>query len=311
MASNFDFLKNIDNELFEIIEEAQNLFRSEYFNQSVIQTRIYAEKMAKKILANAVSAQTFDDILNNLKDRAQSISEKEFVEDLFFIKKQGNKCAHGETLGAKDALEVIKRAFEAGINWSKNKTKDKKTIEKINGLLFDETLLITAKPEENSLVKKYLERIMPSETAKAQENKEQIREALLNNKQGEFLSGTKNMIDDYEIGNFEGLKDKYGIADPNRYKKETGKKRGRKKEINPKKEEIKEKIKKAKKNLKENINKIEKPPEKNIKKVSEKNSSKKKKKKPETFDTGAFKAILFLVFVLISLALLIELIFNC
>lgn len=90
MASNFDFLKKIDKELFEIIEEAQRLFRSEYFNQCTIQIRIYAEKMAKKIIGKTSATETFDDILNTLKDKIQTEREKEFIEDLFFIKKQGN-----------------------------------------------------------------------------------------------------------------------------------------------------------------------------------------------------------------------------
>lgn len=58
MASNFDFLKEIDSELFEIIEDAQKLFLSEYFNQSVVQVRIYAEKMAKKIIGSTNQEQT-------------------------------------------------------------------------------------------------------------------------------------------------------------------------------------------------------------------------------------------------------------
>jgi len=177
MASNFDFLKEIDNELFEIIEEAQNLFRSEYFNQCVIQTRIYAEKMAKKIAPNTNSAETFDNILNNLKDKIQSVQEKEFIEDLFFIKKLGNQCAHGEETKPSDALEVLKRAFEAGISYSNFKIKNKKMLEKINSRLFDETLLITAKPKENTLAEKYLERAKSSfYDLENKDNEEKINE---------------------------------------------------------------------------------------------------------------------------------------
>ena len=156
MASNFDFLKEIDKELFEIIEDAQKLFRSEYFNQTVIQVRIYAEKMAKKILNSNDSTQTFDNILNCLKDKIQTEREKEFIDDLFFIKKQGNNCAHGEDTTALIALEVLRRAFEVGINYAYSKTKD----EKIDKLIFDETLLITQKPQnENKIIDKYLKHI--------------------------------------------------------------------------------------------------------------------------------------------------------
>ena len=102
MADNFDFLKNIDKELFDSIADAQKLFQDEYFNQSVIQLRIFAEKMAKRVLGTQSSDMTFDDTLNCLKDKIKSQSEKEFIDDLFFIKKQGNKCAHGEDVLAAD-----------------------------------------------------------------------------------------------------------------------------------------------------------------------------------------------------------------
>ncbi len=155
MASNFDFLKNIDNELYETIEDAQKLFRDEYFNQAVIQLRIFAEKMAKNIYGASVKDMTFDDILNALKDKARNEREKEFVEDLFFIKKQGNKCAHGETIGVSETLDTIRRAFEASINYA----AAKKYSKKVDKLVFDETLLITQKPnKEEKLVEKYLKR---------------------------------------------------------------------------------------------------------------------------------------------------------
>ena len=54
MASNFDFLKKIDNELYEIILDSEKLFRDEYFNQCVIQLRIFCEKMAKKFLIHQI-----------------------------------------------------------------------------------------------------------------------------------------------------------------------------------------------------------------------------------------------------------------
>ena len=33
MSTNFDFLKNVDKDLFEIITEAEKLYRDEYFEQ--------------------------------------------------------------------------------------------------------------------------------------------------------------------------------------------------------------------------------------------------------------------------------------
>lgn len=180
MNDNFYFLKDIDSELFSIIQDAQKLFRDEYFNQCTIQVRIFAEKMAKKISNEKIDG-TFDDILNCLKDKIKTDREKEFIEDLFFIKKEGNAAAHGEEIEATRALEVIKRAFEASINYSYSKTKN----EEIDKLLFDTTLLITQKPQkEEKLVDKYLEL--------AQNQTEDIsKEDLLNKKQQEFQSKTK------------------------------------------------------------------------------------------------------------------------
>jgi len=172
MASNFDFLEKIDKDLYSDIEEAQKLFRDEYFNQAMVQIRIFAEKMSKKIL-NSPDNLTFDDTLNCLKDKIKTEKEKEFIEDLFFIKREGNKSAHGEDVSAITVLEAIKRAYEASVNYASAKTKN----PKYNKLNFDETMLITTKPlKENSIVEKYVE------LAQAQ------KEELLNLKQAEFNS---------------------------------------------------------------------------------------------------------------------------
>lgn len=274
MASNFDFLKDIDKELFEIIEEAQTLFKNEYFNQTVIQVRIYAEKMAKKVLGSADSTQTFDNILNCLKDKIKTQREQEFIDDLFFIKKQGNNCAHGEDTTAIIALEVIRRAFEAGINYAYYRKKD----ENIDKLNFDDTLLITGKPQnENKIIDKYLK------AAQAQ-----TKEELLKQKEGEFLTSAKNDNEDFETK----IKDKNSLANVKQYK-------------NPKKEEIKKKIKEARKTLKQNINKQQ--PKRKATPVSKnKKSSKKKNSKKKNRTT---KLVIFLIFLLISLLLLFQMIF--
>jgi len=154
MASNFDFLKNIDKELYSSILDAEKLFRDEYFTQCCVQLRVYAEKTAKKILGNISSDMTFDDVINCLKDKAQSDFEKEFIEDLFFIKREGNKCAHGEDALSSDTLEAMRRAFEIAINYAYAKKKDDNFLK----LQFDETLLITEKPlNQMRLVDKYVE----------------------------------------------------------------------------------------------------------------------------------------------------------
>ena len=280
MASNFDFLKEIDKELFEIIEDAQKLFRSEYFNQTVIQVRIYAEKMAKKILNSNDSTQTFDNILNCLKDKIQTEREKEFIDDLFFIKKQGNNCAHGEDTTALIALEVLRRAFEVGINYAYSKTKD----EKIDKLIFDETLLITQKPQnENKIIDKYLKAAQ-----------EQTKEELLQKKQNALQASLIEDKKDFETN----LEDKNSLTNVKQYKSKNKKKQS------PKKEEIKRKVKEAKKNLKQNINK-----ETPKTKAKTKKPNKKELKKQEQVKKKVIKRILFFIFAIISLFFLYKMIF--
>lgn len=273
MADNFDFLKNTDKELFNSIQDAQKLFRDEYFNQSSVQLRIFAEKMVKKILGSKEENQTFDDALNCLKDKIKTQQEKEFIDDLFFIKKMGNKCAHGEDIAPSEALEAIKRAFEASINYAYSKKKDEKLLK----LQFDHTLLITGKKQQEvKLVDKYIQL--------AQEQKEE----LLNVKQGEFNS----QVDKNE----EGIRNESYVNNPKKYKE---------KKSNPKKEKIKTKIKEARKNLKQNINFEEnKKPKKNKPKASKKPQKKTKKQ-----NKGLIKLILFLSFVTISLIFITKMLF--
>jgi len=108
--------------------------------------------------------------LNCLKDRIKTDREREFVEDLFFIKKEGNKCAHGEDTTAMTVVESLKRAFEASINYAYAIKHD----EKIDRLQFDETLLMTQKPlEENKIVEKYVE--LAQKSAQEYEKEEKLR----------------------------------------------------------------------------------------------------------------------------------------
>ena len=253
MVDNFEFIESIDKELYSAIQDAQKLFRDEYFNQCAVQLRIFAEKMAKKVLGSQAEGLTFDDTLNCLKDKIKSESEREFIDDLFFIKKMGNKCAHGEDVLVSEALEAMKRAFEATINYAYSRKKD----EKILKLQFDDTLLITGKKQQEvKLVDKYIQL--------ANEQKEE----LLNAKQGEFNS----QVDKNE----EGIRNESYVSNPKKYKE---------KKINPKKEKIKSKIKEAKKNLKQNINFQEDKKVKKAKKTTAKpkSATKKSKKKKILF----------------------------
>ena len=149
---NFDFLKKIDKDLYEIIAEAEKLYASEFFEQCMGQTRRFGERMCKSILADKrFYDMSFDDMLATLKDKAVSVPEKEFVEDLYFLKKQGNLSVHSAKV-KKDgitALECLQRAFEAAINFAVFYRKANKCILKKQ---YDINLLITGKP---SLKEKY------------------------------------------------------------------------------------------------------------------------------------------------------------
>lgn len=276
MADNFEFLEDIDSGLFNAIKDAQKLFRDEYFNQSVVQLRIFAEKMAKKVLGSLGDNLTFDDTLNCLKDKIKSQNEQEFIDDLFFIKKVGNKCAHGEDVTSTEALESFERAFEATINYCYSRKKDDSILKR----KFDKTLLITGKKQEEiKLVDKYIQL--------ATEQKEE----LLNSKQGEF----NNLVDKNE----EGIRNESCVSNPKKYKE---------KRVNPKKEKIKLKIKEAQKNLKENINKEKKKIETKkakSKEIKPKVTKKTKKKK----QAKLLKLILFLSFVTISLIFITKMLF--
>lgn len=143
--ANFDFLKKIDSNLYEIITEAEKLYASEFFEQCMGQTRRFGEQMCKAILADKRQYDgSFDEMLATLKDQATSIPEKEFIDDLYFLKKQGNISVHSSTVKRDGitALECLQRAFEASINYAVFYKKGSKTILKKQ---YDVELLVTGK----------------------------------------------------------------------------------------------------------------------------------------------------------------------
>ena len=142
MATNFDFLKKVDTNLFEIISEAEKLYRDEYFEQCMGQTRRFGENVCKKVLgANRTVEKTFDDMLATLKDCSTGEDvEKEFIDDLYFLK--------------MEALECLQRAFEVAINYS---VYNRSASSNILKLRYDTELLITGKKKEKSLAEKYTE----------------------------------------------------------------------------------------------------------------------------------------------------------
>jgi hypothetical protein len=155
MATNFDFLKKSDKNLYEIISDAEKLYRDEYFEQCMSQTRRFAENVCKKVLGDKrTTEETFDQMLATLKDNIQgSVQEKEFIDDLYFLKKCGNLSVHSSTV-KKDginALECLQRAFEVAINYSVFHQKEDK---KILDLHFDIELLATGK-RDKTLAQKY------------------------------------------------------------------------------------------------------------------------------------------------------------
>ena len=158
MATNFDFLKKVDTNLFEIISEAEKLYRDEYFEQCMGQTRRFGENVCKKVLgANRTTEKTFDDMLATLKDCSTGEDvEKEFIDDLYFLKKHGNNAVHSSSVkkDGMEALECLQRAFEVAINYS---VYNRNASSNILKLRYDTELLVTGKKKEKSLAEKYTE----------------------------------------------------------------------------------------------------------------------------------------------------------
>lgn len=156
--SNFEFLKNINPNLFEIAQEAEKLFKDRYFEQCITQTRRFGENLCRIIMQDRVRpSDSFDEMLATLKDTPSlSEIEKEFLDDMYFIKKAGNKAVHSLeiTNDGKDALECLERAFESAINFAVYKEgADNELLNKV----FDEELLITGqKSKKISLQEEYI-----------------------------------------------------------------------------------------------------------------------------------------------------------
>lgn len=144
MPTNFDFLKKVDKNLFEIVAEAEKLYRDEYFEQSMVQTRRFGEHVCKKVLGkNRTTEETFDEMLATLNDCSfGNVEEKEFINDLYFLKKHGNSAVHSGSVkkDGMEALECLKRAFEVAISYC---IYNRKANLKIMRLSYDTELLVT------------------------------------------------------------------------------------------------------------------------------------------------------------------------
>lgn len=157
IMSNFLFLKKKNENLFNIIAEAEKLFRDEYFEQAVIQTRRFAENLCKDLLrGKVVPDETFDSMINRLKDHSfENMRMSEFTEDLYFLKKHGNNSAHSSvaTKDGKIALECLERAYEISILYFHAKYGYHKRLDKS---VFSEEVLMTGKvSSSDSLKEKY------------------------------------------------------------------------------------------------------------------------------------------------------------
>lgn len=177
--SNFSFLKNTDNDLYKLISEAEKLYRDEYFEQCMTQARRFGENVCKKMLKSGgkvfVKDETFDEMLSTLKDKPNpNAREKEFLDDLYFLKREGNSSTHSLSVkkDAITALECLKRAFEISINYTLAKSGQN---PKIDAMQFDEELLVLGtKNKKISLKEKYVEQ-KQKELKKAQPRRKPVK----------------------------------------------------------------------------------------------------------------------------------------
>ena len=159
MKTNFVFLEKVNKDLYDIIDEAEKLYRDEYFEQCMTQTRRFGESVCKYVLGPRRTTEiSFDAMLATLKDctMGSSIEAKEFVEDLYFLKKHGNTATHSVKIhkDGMEALECLKRAFEVAINFCVYSCGGNKNLLKLQ---YDTELLITGKKSKKTLSEKYEE----------------------------------------------------------------------------------------------------------------------------------------------------------
>lgn len=158
MTTNFDFLKKIDKNLYTIINEAEMLYRDEYFEQCMVQTRRFGEHICRNVLGSRRRTErTFDDMLATLKDNITGEEqEREFIDDLYFLKKHGNNSAHSVKVHKDgiEALECLQRAFEVAINYC---VYSNGAGSKLLKLRYDTELLVTGVKSKKSLSDRYIE----------------------------------------------------------------------------------------------------------------------------------------------------------
>ena len=182
--SNFKFLKPIERNLYEIIVDAEKLYQGEFFEQCIGQTRRFGEHVCKNVLGSSLTTEkTFDDMLATLKDKVSlsSVQEKEFVDDLYFLKKEGNASVHSAKVKQDGlvALECLQRAFEIAINYA---VYYKKTSADLLRLQYDTELLITGKKKKKTLSERYLEEKSKNKSEKKKIQKRRNSDSVVLNK---------------------------------------------------------------------------------------------------------------------------------
>lgn len=197
---NFNFLEKSNPNIYELCETAEKLFRDEYFDQCITQTRKVAEAMTKEILqSKADNNDSFDDMIYKLKVISKdTMREQEFISDMYFLKKCGNKATHSDKTynDEKTALECLEHLFEATINFAYNQKKD----DTLNRLIFDEKLLMTGE-KNKSLEEEYKKRLQEQnqrEKEAEKQSKEERKKELKNRRRSENLQKK----DDVECDNF-------------------------------------------------------------------------------------------------------------
>ena len=199
--SNFEFLKQINKDLFKIAAEAEELFRDEYFEQSITQTRRLGENLCRLIMgSNAGVDDTFDNMLATLKDTPHpSEIEKEFIDDLYFIKKAGNASVHSLQVKkdadiAKDALECLERSFEACLNFAVYKCN---ASDDLLNLVFDEEMLMTGKRSKSATLQERYTAERKKQLSKNTE-KQQKEQSLDNPPKKRKKKSKKTAMEEYE-----------------------------------------------------------------------------------------------------------------